>query len=141
MEHTPRFDQRNEDPNSLKPKLAKLANATLSQQWLTSPLKDQIIIGRHSLESPGTGARHSARYVDQRTGRYDGVHLYGQTGCADYTESVNTIFMLAQSEQNQGVGNTQTENHSTCPQAEYQKANPVPTKNRFSVFNSNSKNL
>ena len=105
---------------------------------------NKITIGRHSLESSGAGIAHSARYVNPRNGRYDGVHLYGQTGCKDYTDSVKTILMLAQSEQNSRCGTTQTDNHDNCPQAKFQKKTKchpsVPTKNRFSVFNSNTGN-
>ena len=102
LEHPPRFDAKEVDPTSLKPVLARLANATLSQLWLNSPLNDKIIIGRHSLESSGAGAQHLARYKNQRTGKYDGVHLYGEMGRTDYTNSVKTILMLALSELNSG---------------------------------------
>ena len=44
MEHPPRFDLPNVDPHSVKPDLAKLANITLGQYWLNSPLKDRIVI-------------------------------------------------------------------------------------------------
>ena len=98
LEHPPRFDEIYVDPTSLKPKLARLANATLSQLWLNSPLKDRIIIGQHSLESSGAGAQYLDRYKNFRTEKYDGVHFYGQTGCSDYTNSVKTILMLALSE-------------------------------------------
>ena len=91
LEHPPRFDEIYVDPTSLKPKLDRLANATLSQLWLNSPLKDRIIIGQHSLESSGAGAQYLDRYKNFRTEKYDGVHFYGQTGCSDYTNSVNTI--------------------------------------------------
>jgi hypothetical protein len=149
MEHPPRFDNKKVDPTSLKPTLARLANATLSQLWLNCPLKDKIFIGRHSLESSGTGAPHLARYKDQNTGRYDGVHMYGKSGCEDYTNSVKTIMMVALSETDctettTGCGTTQSDSHSYCPQAKYQKKfkyqPTVNTKNRFSVFNSNQGN-
>ena len=41
MEHIPRFDN---DPSSLKPDLPRLANVTLGQLWLNSPLKHKIFI-------------------------------------------------------------------------------------------------
>ena len=69
MEHPPRFDGK------LKPELAKLADSTLGQLWVLSPLKGRIIIGRHSLESPAVGLTHMARYKDHNTGRYDAVHF------------------------------------------------------------------
>ena len=107
MEHPPRFDQPNVDPTSLKSKLARLANATLNQLWVISPLKDKIIVGHHSLVSSRAEDAHFARYQDFRTGRYDGVHLYGHTWCKDYTASVKLILRLA-------------DDHTSCAQAKYQ---------------------
>ena len=52
-------------------------NTTLNQLWASSPPKDKIVIGRHSLESPGVGKTHLTRYKDYTTGMYDGVHFYG----------------------------------------------------------------
>ena len=109
--------------------------------FLFCPLKDRIVIGRHSLENSGSGKAHHARYEDQNTGRYDGVHLYGYTGRKDYTNSVKTILMLAMSET--GFGTAQTGYHNSCPQAKYQKEKYQPTvdtRNRFSVLNSNQGN-
>ena len=145
----PRFDKPEVDPTSLKSTLARLANATLSQLWLNSPLKDRISIGCHSLENSGAGDGHLARYKNLSNGRYDGVHFYGNNGREDYTNSVMTILKLTLPERNfaktnDGCGTAQTENHSQCPQARYQKQSKyqpnVQTKNRFSVFNSNSGN-
>ena len=116
MEHPPRFDKPAVDPTSLKPALAKLVNATLGKLWLNSKLKDKIIIGQHSIESSGTGDAHNVNPV---TGNYDGVHLYGVTGCKDYTNSLKSILMMSLSRNESG----------TAP--------VVPTKNRFSVFNTN----
>ena len=141
MEHPPRFDDKLVDPTLLKPTLAKLANSTLGKLWQNCSLKDKIVIGRHSLENSGAVEEHSARYEDQRTGRYDGVHLYGYKGRKDYTNSVKTIFMVALSDN--GVGTAQAGNHENCPQTKYKKNKHQPTvntKNRFSVFNSNQGN-
>jgi hypothetical protein len=147
MEHPPRFDRIQVDPTNLKPTLARLANATLNKLWLNSPLKDKIVIGHHSLESVGTGAAHLDRYKDHSTGRYDGVHLYGKTGCGDYTRSVKNILMSAipqdsSAQPKSRFGTAQQDDHVNCPQAKYQrKVNPtVQTKNRFSVFSSNQGN-
>jgi hypothetical protein len=132
MEHPPRFDDQ------IKSKLAQLANSTLSQLWVISPLKDKIIIGRHSLESLGVGNSHLARYKDYSTGRYDGVHLYGQNGVRDYTDSVNSIFLMALSEDQQGqasvraeFGNSKDDTHQTCEQSQYMwKQNKSKRTNR-----------
>ena len=98
-------------------------------------MKDRISIGQHSLESSGDGAVHLDRHKSPITGRYDGVHLFGLSGCRDYTDSVKSILMLALS----GCGTAQN-----CPQAKFQKETnyqqTVHTQNRFSVFNSNMEN-
>ena len=143
MEHPPRFDAPNVDPYSVKPDLAKLANVTLGQLWSKSSLKDRIIIGRHSLESSGVGTAHFSRYQNSVTGRYDGVHLYGQTGCTDYTNSVKTMLMTAQPKPNQSntgprVGTAQSKNHTNCAQAKFQRKQYHPSvqvHNRFNVLN------
>ena len=144
MEHPPRFDKLEVDPTCLKPTLARLANSTMSQLWLNSPLKDRIFIGQHSLESYGIGKKHEARYVNQVSGKSDGVHFYGPKGCEDYTHSVKSILALALPNDERAktaakCGTAQPENHSTCPQAKFQRKTTihpsVVTKNRFSVFN------
>ena len=126
MEHTQRYDNPDQDPSSLKPDLAKLANVTFGQLWLSSPLKHKIFVGRYSLESSGAGPAHLARYEDSRTGRYDGVHLLGKNGCQDYTNSVISILMLALTDDGKfnpqnGFGTAQSKNHKNCPQAKFKK--------------------
>ena len=141
MEQPPKFDFPDADPHSVKPNLAKLAIIMLGQYWLNSSLKDRIIIGRHTLDSPGSGATHYRRYQNYQTGRYDGVHLYGRSGCTDYTNSVNTILSLALHSQNQNAAieqnNIITDDHSNCPQAVYQRDRyhaSVQVSNRFDVL-------
>ena len=137
MEHPPRFDSKTVDPICVKSSLTKLANKTLYQLLDNSPLKDKIFIGSHSLECAGIGATFQARFLDQRTGQCDGVHMYGQSGRSDYTDSVKTILMLGLTEKRNS-----TDDHKSCPQALYQKRyNPIELKNRFSVFNSNQGNF
>ena len=152
MEHPPRFDLPDSDPHSVKPNLAKVANIHLGQMWLNSPLKDKIFIGRHSLESPGVGAAHFRRYQNSFTGRYDGVHLYGQRGYTDFTNSVKTILSLAlpvthQNSTADKLGKMKvkvvSEDHTNCPQARYQsrmaaRNNYHPSiqiSNRFDALN------
>ena len=159
MEHPPRFDGK------LKSDLTKLANATLDQLWVLSPLKGRITIGRHKLESPGVGTTlHLARYKDHTTGRYDAVHLYGKSGVRDYTDSVKSILLIALSDEQeaQPMPSTNTyEDHLSEEQAQYkcrqtqskrsnrqtngnekhsygkqtQPRQSVPTQNRFEYFN------
>ena len=140
MEHPPRFDIPENDPLSLKSSLANLANLTLNQLWLNSTLKNKIFIGKHSLDSTGSGPAHEARFVSGKSGRYDGVHYYGPRGGHDYTQSVKTILMLAKGNHTE-FGKYQESEHKTCPQALYQMKQKikthqsVTTQNRFSIFN------
>ena len=63
----------------------------MAQLWLSSPLKNRITIGSHSLECSG-GIR-DARYRNKK--RYDGIHMYGPSGWKAYTESVLRILRNA----------------------------------------------
>ena len=144
FEQPPRFDTPRTDPTSLKSTLARVANATLSELWENSPLKDKICIGRHSLESSGAGAVHFERYENNFTGKYDGVHLYGLTGANDYTNSVKSILLLALPEYiptTTKCGPTQPNDQTKCQQTKYQQNTSyhpsVQPQNRFSVFSSN----
>ena len=76
MEYTPRFDTPDVDPAGVKLKLASFANSYFLQLWLDSPYKDKIFIGQHSLGC--SRDTRNLRYTDQRTGRHDGVHMYGR---------------------------------------------------------------
>ena len=75
LEHAPRFDRADVDPQGMKPQLAKFANSTFDQLWFESPLKDKIIIGKHNLDCPDD--LFLSRYRDDLTHRYDGVHIRG----------------------------------------------------------------
>ena len=149
MEHPPRFDGR-------KSQLVRIANDALKQFRLNSPSRDRIVIGQHSLESSGGGYPHQARYEDYHTGRYDGVHMYGRTGTRDYTNSMDTMLLMALSETRAELTGT-VGDHTDCEQAQFQwrqareKTNrqtvyyryghqynssvSVPTQNRFNLFN------
>ena len=87
---------------------------------------------------------HKARYVNEASGKSDGVHFYGPKGCEDYTNSVKSIMALAvlnndRAKPTTKCGTAQSDSHSNCPQAKFQrktKIHPsVVTQNRFSVFN------
>ena len=148
MEHPPRFDLPEVDPHAVRPNLAKLANIALGQLWLNSSLKDKIVIGRHNLETPGVGPKHYQRYQSRYTGRYDGVHLYGQTGYKDYTNSVKSILSLALPSPSPSMVEAEfgrvkfdrkmkADYHQTCPQALYQRGKFHPSveiRNRFDVL-------
>ena len=119
MEHPPRFD------DIIKSELAKTANNTLRRLQSISPFKNRIVIGSHSLECLGAGSDiHLDRYQDQYSKRYDGVHLYGRTGVRDYTNSVDSILLLAlpgpsSVSARPEVGN-RWDDHTKCEQAQYQ---------------------
>ena len=147
MEHPKRFDTQNVDPTSLKSNLVGVFNETLYQLWLKSPLKNEILVGHHTLGSSGHGPSHLARYQNENTGRYDGVHMYGINGCKDYTRSVQNILLLAFPKPNSnqikhGCGNAQPDSH--CPQMKSQKNtdyhSSVQPQNRFDVFNTHMGN-
>ena len=111
MEHPPRFD-------GMKSQLVQVANNALKDLHANSPCKDMIFIGQHSLESHGVGDMHLARYQDSFTGRYDGVHLYGAAGARDYTDSVDSLLLMAFSGTRTEQGST--DDHTNCEQAQYQ---------------------
>ena len=82
------------------------------------------------------------RYTDERTGKYDGVHLYGRDGQMVYTESV--INILLSSLNTQAQFNQESANHTSCPQTVFKKKNMkknqqgkynVKVSNRFSTLN------
>ena len=155
MTHAPRNDTCDVDPMGIKHNLAIFANSYMLELWLSSPHKDRIFIGNHTLDAPADV--QNIRQTDERTGRYDGVHYYGGAGQAAYLESVVNI--LLSSFHNQAQQSKQTrqsrdeENHSRCPQANYMKKNnqrkyssvvtghpPLKTSNRFSPLNKVSEN-
>ena len=149
MKQTPRYDPRDVDPFGLKPSLSLLFNNTLGSLWLDSPLKEKLFVGDHNIEC--NGAIREARYRQTRSGRYDGIHLYGSSGRKAYTNSVLNILRLAQV--------TSPDFHGPCEQFRYQtrqiRANnrqtgrvnqnkvtafSVPTHNRFTPLINNQGN-
>ena len=79
---------------------------------MNSRLKDKINIGNHNIEC--TGAIREARYRETKTGKYDGIHLYGSSGCKAYTLSVVNILKNAQ------LTSSEYEYHQSCAQHKYQ---------------------
>ena len=134
MEHAPRVDTLKEDPTGLKLKLATFANASFAQMWHNSTMKDNILIGKHSIDAAGDKA--PALYKNDRTGRMDGIHFYGDYGKEIYTSSVSTIIMSALSFKasrprrfDQKVSNESAQ--KTKPN---QNIFSVPVNNRFQVL-------
>ena len=134
MEHGPRYDEKNVDPIGLKSKLAKFANSTFHQMWHTSDMKNRIVVGKHTLDCAGN--QIASRYKDDWTGRYDGVHMYGRHGMLAYTGSVMEIIKSV-------LPTPPHSDHTTCPQALYQKEKKMSApiyqsnKSRYSVPVSN----
>ena len=118
MEHAPRFDEENIDPTGLKPMLAKLANSTFAQMWHSSMFKDKLVIGKHSLDC--TNDQRDIRYRDERSNRYDGVHMYSSYGKRAFTRSVTKILKALLPFTPQPYSSSSCP-HSTCLQAMYQK--------------------
>ena len=77
-ETTPRYDPVNVDPLCLKHALSQMFNNRISELWLKSQHKDKIFIGNHNIDC--MGVIKDARYRETKTGRFDGIHLYGSSG-------------------------------------------------------------
>ena len=112
MKQTPRYDPLDIDPLSLKPALSQLFNNTLVEEWMNSPLRGKIFVGSHNIEC--SGSIQAARYRSTKTGKFDGVHLFGTTGSKAYTLSVLNILRSAP------LISTKDNFHLTCPQFKYQ---------------------
>ena len=136
MKQTPRYDPLSEDPLSLKPALSLLYNNIITEEWMTCEYKDKIYIGSHNIDC--TGAIREARYRETKSGKFDGLHLWGASGRKIYTLSVLNILRSA------NVTSSDYEYHQSCAQYKYQNKQSrqgqqtrqqtqfnVPTANRF----------
>jgi hypothetical protein len=130
MEHAPRYDVSDVDPTGIKPKLAKYANSSLAQMWHDSAMKDRIVIGKHSLDCGGD--QIAARYRDDWSGRYDGVHMYGRNGKNVYTRSVLQIIKSVLPTPHTAFPSSSSSSsfHSSCPQTQYQRMQKNKTSTR-----------
>ena len=139
MKHIPRYDPLAADPLSLKPALSQMFNNLLTELWMSSSLKNKIVIGTHNLDC--SGAIRESRYRESRTGRFDGIHLLGNSGRKFYTLSVLNILDIAD------LTTSEYSYHLSCPQTKYmerqrnvsdrsrnkkQSEFVLPTHNRFS---------
>ena len=117
MKQIPRYDPPHIDPLAIKPNLSELFNNTLTKLWmdLDPTMKKKIFIGNHNIEC--SGAIREARYRETRSGRYDGVHLYGPSGQKTFTQSVLNILRAA------GVTSDEHNFHLSCEQTKYQQHN------------------
>ena len=92
LEHPPRYDKGFRDPMSIKPRLAKVANAMVS--FGLGAYREKIVIGQHNLDSSSSDI-HYARFQIQHNGRYDGVLFYGPNGRRDFTNSLKHTLKFA----------------------------------------------
>ena len=130
MNHVQRFDTHDDDPLGLKPKLTEFANNFFLQLWLDSQLKNKIFIGSHTLECSDQTKLN--RYVNEQTGRYDGVHMYGTDGKPAYTESVINIMISSFQTSAPAMPTKMPANdHKRCPQAKYKNKSNLKVENRF----------
>ena len=53
MKQTPRYDPVSSDLLCLKPALSDLFNNVLTEQWMSSLLKNKILVGNHNIECSG----------------------------------------------------------------------------------------
>jgi hypothetical protein len=118
LKQVPRYDVYSSTIPGLKPFLSKLYNDTLDQLGSSCTFKDKLVIGNHTLDC--AGGVMLARYKDIKSGRYDGVHLYGPSGQKAYTESVMKILSSAQLVKASPPKYYDEYDHQTCSQARYQ---------------------
>ena len=121
MKQIPRYDPDEVDPFSLKPALSQLYNNTLTDEWMNCEYKDRIMIGTHNIEC--SGAIQQARYRETRSGKFDGIHMFGPSGRKFYTLSVLNIF------KNCKFLSTEYEYHQNCPQHRYQESQRIQSNN------------
>ena len=114
MKQTSRYDPLDVDPLSLRPALSQLFNNTLVEEWMNSPMREKIFIGTHNIEC--SGSIQAARYRHTKSGRFDGLHLYGSSGSKSYTNSVLNILQSASLLSEEYVF------HRSCPQARRQQS-------------------
>ena len=114
LKHIPRYDPAEVDPLQLKATLSQLFNSTLNELWVRSPYKERIHIGSHNMDC--SGSILASRYRNIKTGKYDGIHLFGSSGSKFYTLSILNILRAA------GLTSEEHDFHLTCPQAQYRNA-------------------
>ena len=93
LDRPPRYDLDEKDPHHIKTHLSKFANTEFRRLWENSKFKDRIIIGEHDLHC--SGDVRGERYGDERSKDFDGIHLYGPSGKAAYTNSILNILFKA----------------------------------------------
>ena len=111
MKQIPRYDPSRVDPMGLKATLSMLFNSTITSLWMDSA-DERIFIGSHNIEC--TGAIRESRYRHTKSGKFDGIHLYGSSGMKAFTLSVLNILKAA------NVTSSEHDFHQSCAQFKYQ---------------------
>ena len=132
MQHPPRYDSPDVDPIGIKPQLAQYANSTFHQMWQSSAMKDRLTLGVHSLSCPDDVL--TARYRDENSGRYDGVHMYGRQGMKAFSSSVILILKSFLTPANKTATN---DDHSSCPQTKHMNDKKKTTKPEYQTNQTN----
>ena len=101
--HPPRYDISRNDPQGVRPQLARLANTHLRRARDASELAEHIMVGEHSdMECEGnlrtnrfTNDQTHIKNAAVRLGKYDGIHLYSQEGALALTSSLLSMMNRA----------------------------------------------
>ena len=157
LKHIHRYDPPRTDPYKLKREISVLFSNTLDECLNKSIFKDKIILGQHNLGCDGP--QRDARYMQSRTGKFDGVHLLGPSGPKMLTLSVLNIMKNAGMTSNEYKRQLERASidhqrnprrpfrnpamiskHTTSQNISARICNDIPTYNRFDVLNRISGN-
>ena len=127
MNQIPRYDPLSVDPLSLKPALSHLFNVTLTELFMKCTDKEKIFVGSHNIEC--SGAIKESRYRHTKSGKYDGIHLFGSSGQKAYTKSVLNILKSAK------ITDSEFEYHFSRPQFRYQNRRSANHRNNHTGSN------
>ena len=122
--HSDRFDRKFDDPLSLKPNFAAVANDKLASLVQNSLFSDKLILGEHVTKLRKSD--HREYLTDDLTGKYDGVHWYSRKGKAAYHKSVVNILQKSLNQKKSLKDHIETN--------EIISVTTVPTQNRFSIL-------
>ena len=105
----PRYDPPSVDPLGLKSDLSKIFNEKLDELCMSSPFQSKVFVGSHNIDC--TGAMRESRYWfaefskwafifycryrQTKTGKFDGIHMFGSVGREAYTLNVLNILKSA----------------------------------------------
>ena len=112
MKQIPRYDSSEDDPMGLKAALSQLFNNTLTECWMECAVKEKLFIGNHNIDC--TGSIRESRYRETKSGKWDGIHLFGASGQKFYTLSVLNVLKAA------NMTSSDYNFHQSCPQFQNQ---------------------